>query len=66
MKRDIPGEREYQRLRTSYYTYDVFDKVNDSRFWKSFKTKAAVNNFKNSTYYKNGDLGVLPGTSCNC
>lgn len=59
MKRDIPGEREYQRLRTSYYTYDVFDKVNDSRFWKSFKTKAAVNNFKNSTYYKNGDLGIM-------
>ena len=59
MKRDIPGEREYQRLRTSYYTYDVFDKVNDSRFWKSFKTKAAVNNPKSSTYYNNGDLGVM-------
>ncbi len=59
MKRDIPGEREYQRLRTSYYTYDVFDKVNDSRFWKSFRTKQAVNNPKNSTYYKNGDLGVM-------
>lgn len=59
MKRDIPGEREYQRLRTSYYTYDVYDKVNDSRFWKSFKTKAAVNNPKNSTYYKKGDLGVM-------
>ncbi len=59
MKRDIPGEREYQRLRTSYYTYDVYDKVNDSRFWKSFKTKAAVNNKKSSTYYVNGDLGVM-------
>lgn len=59
MKRDIPGEREYQRLRTTYYTYDVYDKVNDSRFWKSFKTKAAVNNPKSSTYYENGDLGVM-------
>ena len=59
MKRDIPGEREYQRLRTSYYTYDVFDKVNDSRFWKSFRTKQAVNNPKNSTTYAKGDLGVM-------
>ncbi len=59
MQRDVAGEREYQRLRTSYYTYDVYDKVNDSRFWKSFKTKMAVNNMQKSTYYTNGDLGVM-------
>jgi hypothetical protein len=30
--------RPYQRLRPTDYTYDVFDRVNDSRFWKSFRT----------------------------
>jgi len=44
MKRDIAGGREYQRLRTNYYAYNVYDRVNDSRFWKSFKTKYLVNN----------------------
>jgi hypothetical protein len=57
MKRDIAGGREYQRLRTNYYAYNVYDKVNDSRFWKSFKTKYAVNN--PATGYVQGDLGVL-------
>jgi hypothetical protein len=38
MQRDIPGDREFQRLRTTDYAIDVFDRVNDSRFWKSFKT----------------------------
>jgi len=57
MKRDIAGGREYQRLRTNYYAYNVYDKVNDSRFWKSFKTKYAVNN--PAAGYALGDLGVL-------
>lgn len=57
MTRDIAGGREYQRLRTSYYAYEVFDRVNDSRFWKSFKTKYAVNN--PSGIYRHGDLGVM-------
>lgn len=39
MMRDIAGGREYQRLRTTYYMYNVYDMVNDSRFWKSFKNK---------------------------
>lgn len=30
--------RPYQRLCPTDYTYDVFDRVNDSRFWKSFRT----------------------------
>ena len=38
MQRDIPGDREFQRLRTTDYAIDIFDRVNDSRFWKSFKT----------------------------
>lgn len=39
MNRDISGGREYQRLRTTYYTYNVFNHLNDSRLWKSFRTK---------------------------
>ena len=37
MQRDIAGEREYQRLRTTYYMYNVYDMVDDSRFWKVLK-----------------------------
>jgi hypothetical protein len=57
MKRDIAGGREYQRLRTNYYAYNVYDRVNDSRFWKSFKTKYAVNN--PSGVYALGDLAIM-------
>lgn len=58
MKRDIAGGREYQRLRTTYYMYNVYDMVNDSRFWKSFKTKYAVNNPVKGSTYEKGDLGI--------
>ena len=44
MVRDIPGGREFQRLRSTDYAMDVFDRVNDSRFWKSFKTRYVSNN----------------------
>src|SRR5665648_62437 len=59
MKRDIAGGREYQRLRTNYYSYNVFDRVNDSRFWKSFRTKQAVNNPAAGSGYVLGDLSVM-------
>ena len=59
MKRDLAGGREYQRLRTTYYMYNIYDMVNDSRFWKSFKTKYAVNNPKAGSGYEVGDLGVM-------
>lgn len=59
MKRDIAGGREYQRLRTNYYAYQVYDRVKDSRFWKSFKTKYAVNNPVKDSGYERGDLGVM-------
>lgn len=53
MKRDIAGGREYQRLRTTYYMYNVYDMVNVHVSGKSFKTKYAVNNpVKGSTYEK--------------
>lgn len=59
MQRDLAGEREYQRMRTTYYMYNIYDMVNDSRFWKSFKTKYAVNNSAKGSDYVNGDLGVM-------
>lgn len=59
MQRDIAGEREYQRLRTTYYMYNVYDMVNDSRFWKSFKTKYAINNPAKDSNYDYGDLGIM-------
>lgn len=59
MQRDIAGEREYQRLRTTYYMYNIYDMVNDSRFWKSFKTKYAVNNPSKNSIYEQGDLGIM-------
>ena len=43
MQRDIPGGREFQRLRSTDYALDVYDRVNDSRFWKSFKTSYLCN-----------------------
>ncbi|WP_266364633.1 RagB/SusD family nutrient uptake outer membrane protein [Tellurirhabdus rosea] len=43
MQRDIAGDREFQRLRTTDYSIDVYDRVNDSRFWKSFKTRYLSN-----------------------
>jgi hypothetical protein len=70
--RDIAGGREYQRCRTNEYAYSVFDLENDSRFWKSFKTKANLNNISNlaqlngtdpntstAVTYAQGDLGLI-------
>lgn len=42
--RDISGGREYRRLRATNYSQDVYDRVNDSRFWKSFITSYNSNN----------------------
>jgi SusD family. len=64
MKRDITGMRPYSRLAPTYFTYDAFDHINDSRFWKVFRTKHRVN--KGGTYsgtsisYTVGiDLGIM-------
>ncbi len=48
MQRDLPGDREFQRLRSTDYALDVFDRVNDSRFWKSFKTRYLCNRPNNT------------------
>lgn len=58
MRRNLAGGRPFSRLAPTYFVYDVFDHVNDSRFWKSFQTKSIVNN-KSGTYYNNGDLGIM-------
>lgn len=44
LKRDISGDREFSRLRTTEYALDVYDRVNDSRFWKSYITSYRCNN----------------------
>ncbi|GLB49342.1 RagB/SusD family nutrient uptake outer membrane protein [Neptunitalea lumnitzerae] len=57
MRRDLTGMRPYTRLAPSYFTYEAYDVVNDSRIWKTFRTKHRVNN--GSGIYENGDLGMM-------
>jgi hypothetical protein len=58
MRRNTAGGRPFSRLAPTYFVYDVFDQVNDSRFWKSFQTKSIINN-KSGNVYVNGDLGIM-------
>ena len=58
MARDLTGDRPFSRLATTYYDYRLYDMVNDSRFWKSFKTKSAVNGTATAPNIK-GDLGIM-------
>jgi hypothetical protein len=58
MQRDVTGDRPFSRLRTNYYMYRLYDQVNDSRFWKSFRTKSRLNKSAGN-YYVNGDLGII-------
>ena len=57
MVRDLSGNRPFSRMATNYFMFRVYDQVNDSRFWKSFRTKYLVN--KASAPFVNGDLGVM-------
>jgi hypothetical protein len=59
MARDLTGDRPFSRLATTYYDYHVFDMVNDSRFWKSFKTKSAINGATTTAPNVKGDLGIM-------
>ena len=60
MTRTVAGGLDFQRLRTTEYGCNVFDRINDSRFWKSFKTKYRVNNAGDNEYcIVNGDLGII-------
>lgn len=51
------GGMDFQRCRPTEYTYAIFDNVNDSRMWKTFKTVYGMNN------YKTIDSKVAPGLS---
>jgi len=44
MIRDIINDREFQRCAPNNYALDIYDKVNDSRFWKSYKLVWFANN----------------------
>ena len=59
MARDLTGDRPFSRLATTYYMYRVFDMVNDSRFWKSFRTKSAINGATTVAPNIQGDLGIM-------
>ena len=58
MQRDLTGDRPFSRLATTYYIYRIYDLVNDSRFWKSYRTKSRLNR-PAGTYYVAGDLGIM-------
>jgi hypothetical protein len=57
MTRDFFNGRPFRRLRPTDYTIDIFDKVNDSRFFKSFQT----------VYYRNvtSNAGLPVFTAAN-
>ena len=46
------GGMDFQRCRPNEYSYAVFDNVNDSRMWKTFKTVYGYNDFKSAEAMK--------------
>ncbi|WP_133273388.1 RagB/SusD family nutrient uptake outer membrane protein [Hymenobacter radiodurans] len=44
MSRDLLNDRPFRRLMPTNYTMDIYDRRNDSRFYKSFKTAWLANN----------------------
>ncbi|WP_346860641.1 RagB/SusD family nutrient uptake outer membrane protein [uncultured Draconibacterium sp.] len=59
MARDLSGMRPYSRLAATYFIYGCYDMVNDSRFWKTFRTKHRLNRPAPGTVYEKGDLGIM-------
>ncbi len=59
MQRDLTGDRPFSRLATTYYDYHLYDMVNDSRFWKSFRTKSSLNGNAPVAPNKQQDLGIM-------
>lgn len=67
-KRDISGDREFCYARSTNYTMDVFDRVNDSRFWKSFTTCYGCNSSSDAPVWNAAAIaaGVCPsGAAAN-
>ncbi|SHE45227.1 RagB/SusD family nutrient uptake outer membrane protein [Dysgonomonas macrotermitis] len=66
-KRDISGGREFSYARATNYTLDVYDRVNDSRFWKSFVTTYGANDTSGAPVWSEdnaslGPSGTVAGT----
>lgn len=59
MQRDLSGDRPFSRLSPTFFMYRIFDMQNDSRFWKSFRTKHKVNAAAPTAPYVQGDLGIM-------
>ena len=59
MQRDLSGDRPFSRLCPNFYMYRIYDMQNDSRFWKSFRTKSKVNIGAPTAPYVKGDLGIM-------
>lgn len=55
-KRDISGGREFSYVSATEYTMEVFDRVNDSRFWKSFITCYGANNTSGAPTWTKDDI----------
>lgn len=60
LKRDISGGREFSYVSATEYTMDVFDRVNDSRFWKSFITCYGANDTKSAPVWTAEDMPYAP------
>ncbi|MEP6556400.1 MAG: RagB/SusD family nutrient uptake outer membrane protein [Ferruginibacter sp.] len=59
LARDLGGGRPFSRMATTYYDYRLFDRVNDSRFWKSFRTKWTLNGASPVAPNVKGDMGMM-------
>lgn len=59
-KRDISGGREFSYVSATEYTMQVFDRVNDSRFWKSFITCYGANETKSAPEWTEEDMPYAP------
>ena len=61
-KRDISGDREVCYTSATEYSMQVFDRINDSRFWKSFITKYGCNDTKGAPVWDESAMNDYPGS----
>lgn len=59
-KRDISGDREFCYTSATEYSMQVFDRINDSRFWKSFITKYGCNDTKGAPVWDGEAISSNP------
>lgn len=59
-QRDISGGREFSYARATNYALDVFDRVNDSRFWKSFVTTYGANDTLSAPRWNSSNYRFAP------